>query len=366
MNRPFAGTTDISRRRFAKQLAALGIGLVSIPIFARPAEAAEDLQVFDWSGYEVPELHEPYIRKYGKSPPITLFADDEEAYQKVKGGFQTDLVHPTSYAVGRYRDQGMIKPIDTSRLSNWPDLFPALYSVKGMNTDSHQWFVPCGWGYLSVLYRNDLVDLKEPSWNLLWDERYKGRISTITEMDGAVITAAVMLGIPNPFAMSDEEIAKVKAALVKQRDLVRFYWTDPAQLEQAMAAGEVVAAYAWMASNVNLKKKGVPVTYMTPKEGVLGFIDGFIMLKNGPGKEQNAYDFVDAWLAPESGKFMIESVGYGHSNRKAFDLASAESKALLGLSTPEKMVTSSIFLQEIDPERRQKYVKMYEDVKAGF
>ena len=37
-----------------------------------------------------------------------------------------------------------------------------------------------------------------------------------------------------------------------------------------MAAGEVVAAYAWMASNVNLKKKGVPVKYMNPKEGVLG------------------------------------------------------------------------------------------------
>jgi spermidine/putrescine-binding protein len=59
MVRQFDGAPDLSRRRFAKQLAALGIGLVSIPIFARRAEAAEDLQVFDWSGYEVPELHEP-------------------------------------------------------------------------------------------------------------------------------------------------------------------------------------------------------------------------------------------------------------------------------------------------------------------
>ena len=98
----------------------------------------------------------------------------------------------------------------------------------------------------------------------------------------------------------------------------------------------------------------------------LGFIDGFIMLKDGPGKEQNAYDFIDAWLAPESGKYMIESVGYGHSNRKAFDLASAESKAALGLGAPDKLLTSSIFLQEIDPDRRAKYVKMFEDVKAGF
>jgi spermidine/putrescine transport system substrate-binding protein len=237
-----------------------------------------------------------------------------------------------------------------------------------MSTGSSQWFVPCGWGYLSVLYRSDMVDLQgQPeSWNLLWDPRYKGQISTITEMDGAVIPAAVALGIPNPFAMSDEEIAKVKDYLIKQRDLIRFYWTDPAQLEQAMASGEVVAAFAWMASNANLRKQGVPVRYAQPKEGLLGFIDGFIMLKDGPGKEQNAYDFVDAWIAPESGKFMIESVGYGHSNRKAFDLASAEAKEALGLSSPDKLVSSTIFLAEIDPARREKYVKMFEDVKAGF
>jgi spermidine/putrescine-binding protein len=105
---------------------------------------------------------------------------------------------------------------------------------------------------------------------------------------------------------------------------------------------------------------------MAPKEGVLGFIDGFIMLKDAPGKEQNAYDYVDAWLAPESGKFMIESVGYGHSNRKAFALASDDSKAALGLTTPETLLTSSIFLQEIDPATREKYVKMFEEVKAGF
>jgi spermidine/putrescine-binding protein len=344
----------------------MGLAVASMPVLGRRAAAADDLLVFDWSGYDVPELHQPYIAKYGASPQIALFADDEEAYQKIKAGFEANLVHPTSYAVGRYRDQDMLKPIDTARLSNWADLFPALHSVAGMNTDGQQWFVPCGWGILSVLYRADLVDIQEESWNLLWDERYKGRIATIAEMDGAVIPAAVALGIADPFAMSDAELAQVKDALVRQRDLLRFYWTDPSQLEQAMAAGEIVAAFAWMASVANLKKQGLDVKYMNPKEGVLGFIDGFVMLKDAPGKEQNAYDYVDAWLAPESGKFMIESVGYGHSNRKAFELASAESKDALGLSTPEALLSSSTFLAEIAPDLRQKYVQMFEDVKAGF
>ena len=359
-------TTQLTRRQFAQGLASMGLGLVSLPLFDGPAIAARDLQILDWSGYEAAELYPNYVRKYGAAPSIALYADDEEAYQRVKGGFQADLVHPASYSVARYRDQGMIKPIDVSRLSNWPDIFPKLYSINGMKSDDRQWFVPCGWGHVSVLYRTDLVKIENPSWDLLWDRRYKGRISTITEMDGAVISAAVMLGIANPFAMSDQEIAQVKKALVMQRELVRFYWTDPAQLEQALASGEVVAALAWMASSVKLQKQGVPVAYMNPKEGRLGFIDGFVMLTNGPGKERNAYDFIDAWLAPEAGKFMIESIGYGHSNHKSFDLANARSKELLGLGMPDNLVESTIFLQEVAAERRRKLVSMFEDVKAGF
>jgi spermidine/putrescine-binding protein len=355
----------IGRRGLLRWMGAGGLALVSLPILSRGARADDDLLVFDWSGYEIPELHQAYIKKYGKSPTITIFGDDEEAYVKIKSGFKTDLVHPTSYAIGRYRDQGLLKPIDTTRLSNWPDVMPKLASRPGMNTDGHQWIAPCGWGYNSVLYRTDLCQPKEQSWLLLWDERYKGKIALAVEMDGSVIPAAMSLGIKDPFNMSDAEIAQVKDHLRKQRELNRFYWTDPAELEQAMAAGEVVAAYAWGASFSALKKQGVPVAYMKPKEGVIGWIDGFIMMKDGPGKEQNAYDYVDAWLSPETGKYMLEQYGYAHSNRKAFDLVSPDRLKEIGIESKDDILSQGVFLQEQKAETREKYVKMYEDVKAG-
>jgi hypothetical protein len=158
-----------SRREVIRMLGALGLVAASMPVVARRASADEDLLVFDWSGYEIPELHKPYIAKYGKSPAITIFADDEEAYIKIKGGFRCDIVHPTSYAIGRYRDQGMLKPIDVSRLSNWPDVMPEVANVHGFTTGDQRWLVPAGWGYNSVIYRTDLVKPKEASWNLLWD-----------------------------------------------------------------------------------------------------------------------------------------------------------------------------------------------------
>ena len=66
-------------------------------------------------------------------------------------------------------------------------------------------------------------------------------------MDGDRDPCRDELGIPDPFDMTDDEMAQVKACLASSAPL-RFYWTDPTELEQAIAAGEVVAAYAWAAS----------------------------------------------------------------------------------------------------------------------
>jgi spermidine/putrescine-binding protein len=243
---------------------------------------------------------------------------------------------------------------------------PEVANVKGFTTGDQRWIVPCGWGYNSVIYRKDLVKPKEQSWNLLWDERYAGHISNAVEMDGSVIPAAMVLGIPDPYDMNDEQLAEVKAFLEKQRGLLRFYWTDPSELEQAIAAGEVVAAYAWAASFSTLKSKDVPVAYMTPKEGVVVWIDGFIMMKDGPGKEQNAYDYIDAWLSPETGEYMLGTYGYAHSNRKSFERVSEERLKDIGISSPQDLLARGIFLREMDPALRQKYIQMYENVRAGL
>ncbi len=356
----------LARRAALRGLAALGIGVVSLPYVVRRAAAASPLTVFDWPGYDIPELHQPYVAKYGASPDIALYGDDEEAYLKIKGGFVCDLVHPTSYAIGRYRDQGLLKPIDTTRLSNWPDVMPEVANVKGMTTGGDRWIVPCGWGHNSVIYRHDMVEPKEQSWNLLWDERYKGRIANAVEMDGSVIPAAMVLGMPDPYAMDEAQLAQVRDFLIKQRALLRFYWTDPAQLEQAIASGEVAIAYAWAASASTLKAQGVPVTYMQPKEGRVVWIDGFIMLKAGEGEEQRAYDYIDAWLSPETGRYMLAEYGYGHSNRKAFELVPKERLAEIEITSPAEVLANGVFLREMDPALREAYVRMYEDVRAGF
>ncbi|WP_119458416.1 extracellular solute-binding protein [Rhodospirillaceae bacterium SYSU D60014] len=357
---------NFSRRQFSTALASAGLALVTLPVWSRRAAAEGEIEYFTWSEYESPAFHQAYIEKYGGSPSINFFGEEEEALQKLRAGYTPDVTHPCTYSVGRWRDAGVIKAVDTSRLQHYADIWPKLTTIEGTVFDGQPFFVPWDWGNSSILYRTDLVEVEEDSWSLLFDERYAGRLATYDSVDGAVITAALTLGFDNPFSMSDEQLTKVADLMREQRPLLRYYWTDNTAVEQSLATGELVAAYAWNSSVVALKQQGLPVRYMNPKEGILTWVCGLALVKDAPGDEQAAYDFIDAMLAPETGQALIDQLGYGHSNRKSFELVSAERLDELGISSPEALFAQGVFFQPIEPALREKYVTMFERVKAGI
>ena len=121
-------------------------------------------------GNDIPELHPAYVEKYGGPPNYALFGEDEEAFAKVRAGYRPDVAHPCKVTLGRFRDAGLIKPIDVSRLPEWPNVWDELKSVEGVTTAEGTWHIPFDWGNASVLYRTDLVDpkyIEEESWELL-------------------------------------------------------------------------------------------------------------------------------------------------------------------------------------------------------
>ena len=88
------------------------------------AEDAE-LIIFDWSGYEEPDFHPDYVEKHGDSPTFTFFGDEDEAFEKLRSGFKADLGHPCSQSVVKWREAGLLQPLDTSKIAGWNDLIPA-------------------------------------------------------------------------------------------------------------------------------------------------------------------------------------------------------------------------------------------------
>ena len=100
----------------------------------------ERLIVYDWSMTDQPEFHSKFLEKYPDIPPkITYLADEAEAYGKIKAGFSFDLVHPCSQFFELFAENGLIQPLDTSRIERWGDLAPSL--VKLGNISGKQYIV---------------------------------------------------------------------------------------------------------------------------------------------------------------------------------------------------------------------------------
>jgi len=164
--------------------------------------------------------------------------------------------------------------------------------------------------------------------------------------------------------MGDEELETVFALLREQRPLLRFYAESETDITQAIAAGEVVAALTWDSGAAALIDEGVPVKFMSPKEGVETWVCGLILLKDAPHPDK-AYDLIDAMLDPIAGEFLIADYWIGHSNQASFDRVSDETLAVTGLPRdPTELLNSGVMYCRF--KNKDRVVEMFQEMKAGF
>ena len=357
----------LSRRSALRGLGAMGLSVAVLPVVNRPAASASQATYFTWGGYDIAEFFPHYIDKHGEPPEFPVFGDAEEAFQKLRAGFVVDVIHPCSSDIPRWRDAGVIQPIDTSKLSFWGGVLPKLKDLPGTTADGETWFVPFDWGQTSITYRSDLFDLQgeEESWSMLWDERYKGKIGMIGAAEDAWWCAAIYAGV-DVDNVTDDDLEKVRSLLEEQRPLVRLYTSDLTSVEQALASGEMIAAMTWNESATNLKAQGVPVKFANPKEGALTWCCGVVLHKDAPEYDK-AHDVINSLIDPQVGAYVISEFGYGHANLLAFDRVDDTRLDELGLSRkPMDIINRGIFVGPQPPELTTKINRDWEEIIAGF
>lgn len=353
----------IGRRDFGRLAAAAGVTAFVAPRLAR---AAPNLTVFEWSGYDDASFCPDFVEKHGSTPNYVLFGDEEEAFQKVRSGFQVDLTHPCTSSVGRWRDAGVIKPIDTDRIERWGNIPDALTATPGVQHEGQTWFMPFDWGNTTIIYREDKLPDARQSYEMLLDPELQGRISVFDSADDMFTIASGLLGYENHALLTDAQIDDCSEMIRRLHQNVRFYWSDPTQLQQALASGEVLAAWGWTDAYLSLRGQDVPVKFMFPEERLATWMCGFVLNANGLGDEDQAYDYLNATLDPRVGKMLIDDWGYGHSNAQSYELSVSALAKELGLTGDlDRFLNGSRFMGEIEPTRHEKMNRVFADIKLG-
>ncbi len=334
--------------------------------FASTVRAGDpELTVFDWSGFEQPSLIAPYVAKHGQPPNYALFADDDEAFQKLTSGFKADVAHPCSQMIQKYRDAGVIEPWDVSRIPNFSEIDPRFLNSKIFKDDTGVWYIPTDYAYTAIAYNTTEVPAEDvASLSVFTNPKYEGRISLPDNADDVWALALLATGVTDWTNVSEEQFTAAADWLRKVNPLVKAYWADPSQLSQLMASGEILVAWSWNDSIALLRSQDFPVGFQRQaKEGASSWFCGYINLKDGPGSEDKAYDFINAWLDHGSARALLEGFGYASTETVSMAQISAEE---LKAADVDPISTTLLAQTPLDQTMRDRMVNEFETIKSGF
>jgi spermidine/putrescine transport system substrate-binding protein len=332
----------------------------------RPPESSGPVTLFQWQDF----MEQPFLADYekatGEKPAITIFADEDEAFAKMRAGFKPDVMGPCYYSLARWKDAGLLAPIDVTRLKNWNKISPILRNLPGLSAGPGKvWFVPHYWGNTSLTVRTDLAPeyAKSQSWDILFDPKYKGRVSVMDGVDDTVPFIARMAGV-NAYDMSDAGWVKVQAKLRELVPHLRFVSSDDTALAQGLASGEIVAAMSWRETFAALNREHKPVAYLNPPGGIFTYVCGLVMHKD-PSDEAKALALIDSSLSDQAAIYTIEHIGNEPANTEAMDLVPDAVFANLGIGRDLNAFLKNGIFQRPLPNK-DRIVTAWTEIRSGI
>jgi putative spermidine/putrescine transport system substrate-binding protein len=305
-----------------------GGGQAKAPDVNQKGEGQLNLVV--WEGYADKSFANDFTKQTGCKVNAVPAGTSDEMFTKFRsgGGGQYDLVTPSGDASLRLIKSGAVAPLDTSKLTNYSDIAPQLQSPAFNTVGGKHYGLSFMWGANVLIYNKDKIKTPPTSWADLYSPKYKGKI---TVPDNPIQIADVALqfeGQQKPYAIDQATLDKVKAKLKGQRPLVRKYWVLASDFESLFKSGDAVIGAGWPLMTNDLKKAGLNVAEVLPKEGVTGWSDS-LMLSAKAKHPICAYKWMNYVTSPKVQQKVVAVTNYSPANQKTCEVVgAAQCKAL--------------------------------------
>ena len=306
------------------------------------------------------------------------FATNEDMYAKFKGGSTSvyDIVIPSDYMIGKMIDEGMVEKLNFDNIPNfkyideeyrYPDFDP-----------TNEYSVPYTWGVVGIVYNKKYVTEEEAStWDVLWNEKFKGEILMFSNSKDAFAIALSKLGY-SMNTTNEKEIQEAGDLLRKQKPLVQTYVMDQVfdkmQLEEAWIAPYYAGdALTMIDNNSNL-------AFAFPKEKSNIFLDSICIPKGSKNKEA-AEAFInflcEVEVAAANGEYIYYSTPSSTakeliiSNMTSYvedgDMTQEELDNYINVSYPSETVTAKCeaFIN-LPQETNELVIRLWSDILIGI
>ena len=287
------------------------------------------LNVYNWGEYisdgsegtfdTIREFERWYKETYGVKVKVnySTFASNEDMYSKISSGAVSyDVAIPSDYMIARMADEGLLQPLNFENIPNYQYIDD---TFKGLYYDAeNKYTVPYAYGIVGVIYDANIVDEADAKgWDLLWNEKYKGKILQFNNSRDAFGTAMYKLGI-DVNTTDKAEWQKAYDALLAQRPLVYSYVMD--EIYNMMESGEA-AIGAYYAGDyftmLDAQAEHVDLKFYYP-ERTNFYVDAMCIPTCAQNKEL-AEIFINYMLSEEPAIANAEYTWYASPNRIVYE-----------------------------------------------
>ncbi|MEA4831484.1 MAG: spermidine/putrescine ABC transporter substrate-binding protein [Oscillospiraceae bacterium] len=306
---------------------------VALPL-ASCGDDANTIVVYNWGQYmstgadvdAADDVIKLFTQETGIKVKYRNFATNEELYAKLKsGGAKCDVIVPSDYMIEKMVKENMLAKIDYSNIPNYSNIMD---DFKNLEYDpDNEYTVPYFWGTVGIIYNKKYITEPVDSWDILWSDKYQGKILMFNNPRDAFAIALNKLGY-SMNSTNPDEIRAAAAELKKQNFIYKmdeFFEMLPSENAYMMPyyAGDYITVHA----------ENEDLAFAIPKSGTNIFNDAFCIPVTS-GKKELAEKFINFMLKAEIGKLNTEYVGYSTPNKAVYDLLGDDVKND-GISYPD-------------------------------
>jgi putative spermidine/putrescine transport system substrate-binding protein len=288
------------------------------------------VSVLAWPGYVEDGSTDPAVdwvsdfeKETGCEVTVKTFGTSDEAVQLMRTG-QYDVVSASGDATLRLIAAGDVEPVNTSLITNYPDIFESLKNQPWNSVNGQMYGVPHGRGANLLMYNKDAVSPAPDSWSAVFDQAsaQKGKVtaydSPIYIADAALYLKATKpeLGIKDPYALDEKQLAAAVDLLKAQSANVGEYWSDYLKEIQAFKTGSSTVGTTWQVIANLAQAEKADVDVVLPKEGATGWSDTWMVGAKSQAKTCG-YKFIDHIVSPKANAAVAEWFGEAPANKKA-------------------------------------------------
>ena len=286
------------------------------------------VKVYNWGEYIGEDVVQNFEKEYNAKVIYEYFDSNEMMYTKLLAGDSYDVLVPSDYMIERLIKEDRLQPIDLKKIPNFENVVD---SLKGLDYDpDNTYSVPYFWGNVGLVYNKNNVSKEEieaKGYEILRDEKYKGRIYIYDSERDAFMTAFKALG----YSMNTENEDEINAAYEWLCDINSrmepAYVTD--EVIDSMANGNKDIAVVYSGDAAYILQENPDMGFCMPNEGTNLWSDAMVIPKNAENPEL-AHEFINYILTYEASEDNSVTVGYASSNKDVLADLSSEGGEFYG------------------------------------